>query len=145
MRGESILLLRDEEVLIAIRVVGVAVLDARLLLDRFSLPARLVCRDGRAQLEAYVGSLAGTPKVAVQAGGRKPVPTGLRLRVDGRGGMAFEPAPARDSSSQATHAPGHAPLAQRLRRRLPSRLDPMMHRLAEVPVLRRAYRRLISR
>ncbi|WP_375400712.1 glycosyltransferase family 2 protein [uncultured Amnibacterium sp.] len=132
-----------------LHVHGDAVLDARLLLDRFALPGRLVCRDGRARLEAHASSLAGTSTVRVVAGGGKPVATGLRLRVDGTGGMAFEtvpaPQPAPKPTSPATPATGATPLVQRLRHRLPGAVDPLVHRLADVPVLRQAYRRLIRR
>ena len=127
-----------------VHVDGDAVLDARLLLDRFALPGRLVCRDGSARLEVYVGSLAGTSTVAVVAGGGKPVPTGLRLRVDGTGRMAFESVPRPTPGTQAASA-GGGPLVQRLRRRLPGALEPVAHRLVRVRILRSAYRRLISR
>jgi hypothetical protein len=127
-----------------VHVDGDAVLDARLLLDRLPLPGRLVCRDGSARLEVYVGSLAGTSKVAVVAGGGKPVATGLQLRVDGTGGMVLEPVPRPTPGSPATRA-GRGPLVQRLRRRLPGVLEPVAHRLVRVRVLRSAYRRLISR
>lgn len=124
-----------------VHVHGDAVLEARLLLDGFRLPARLVCGDGHARLEAYASSLAGTNNVSVLAGGGKPVPTGLRLRVDGTGRMTLEKAPAPKPTPKA----GSVPLVQRLRRRLPGALDPTLRRLARVPVLRQAYRRLISR
>lgn len=126
-----------------LHVHGDAVLDARLLLDGFALPGRVVCQDGRARLEAHASSLAGTSTVRVVAGGGKPVPTGLRLRVDGTGRMAFETVPAPTPRAAAT-ASG-VPLVRRLRRRLPRALEPVAQRLAHVPVLRRAYRRLISR
>lgn len=130
-----------------LHVHGDAVLDARLLLDGFGLPGRLVCQDGRARLQAHASSLAGTSAVRVVAGGGKPVATGLRLRVDGTGGMAFEtlPAPQPKPKPPATPAAGGTPLVQRLRRRLPGAVDPLVHRLADVPVLRRAYRRLLNR
>jgi hypothetical protein len=124
-----------------LHVQGDAVLDARLLLDAFRLPAHLVCVDGRARLEAYVGSLAGSSTVSVLAGGGTPVRTGLRLRVDGVGRMTFHPAPP------PRPAPGRGrrggPLVQRLRHRLPGVLEPAVSRLSRVPVLRAAYRRLI--
>lgn len=121
-----------------LHVQGDAVLDARLLLDGFGLPARLVCQDGRARLEAYASSLAGVSAVSVVAGGGKPVRTGLRLRVDSTGRMTLENVPA------ATQTPG-GPLVQRVRHRLPGALGPVVDRLSQVPVLRRTYRRLISR
>jgi hypothetical protein len=121
-----------------------AVLDARLLLDRFSLPARLVCEGGNARLEAYASSLAGTSTVAVVAGGGAPVPTGLRLRVSGTGAMTFVNAPAPLPAPPGS-TPSDAPLAQRLRRRMPGALEPLVYRLAQVPALREGYRRLISR
>ncbi len=127
-----------------LHVHGDAVLNARLLLDGFALPARLVCSEGGARLESYVGTLAGDPEVAVLAGGGKPAQTGLRLRVDGAGGMVFAKAPARRSEDPATPSSG-VPVVQRLRRRIPGALDPVVHRLATVPVLRRTYRRLLSR
>lgn len=134
-----------------VHVHGDAVLDARLLLGGFGLPARLVCRNGRARLEAYASSLAGTSAVSVVAGGGKPVPTGLRLRVSGTGAMTFRrmptpaPAPAPAPASARKPSAGRVPLAQRLRRRAPGALDPVLRRLVEVPVVRRAYRRLINR
>lgn len=129
-----------------LHVHGDAVLDARLLLGGFGVPARLVCRDGGARLEAYVGSLAGTSTIAVVAGGGTPVPTGLRLRVDGVGGMVLvEDAPAPKSAPPATSTAVGVPVVQRLRRHLPGALEPLAGRLVEVAVLRRAYQRLISR
>lgn len=123
-----------------LHVQGDAVLGARMLLDGFSLPARLVCRDGRARLEAYASSLAGTSRVSVVAGGGRPVATGLRLQVDGAGAMTFSPAPPSKPAD-----PSSVPLVQRLRHRLPGALEPTVHRLAQVPALRGAYRRLLSR
>jgi hypothetical protein len=126
-----------------LHVLGDAVLDARLMLDGFGLPARLVCQNGHARLEAYASSLAGTSTLAVVAGGGRPVPTGLRLRVSGTGGMTFHTAPPPRPTTQGGAA--SAPLVQRLRRRAPGALEPVVHRLAGVPVLRQAYRRLIGR
>lgn len=128
-----------------LHVHGDAVLDARLLLDGFSLPGHLVCHDGRARTEAYASSLAGISKVSVLAGGGKPVPTGLRLRVDGTGRMALEDAPSAAPKPSAPSTAAGAPLVQRLRRRLPGTLDPALQRLVQVPVVRQAYRRLINR
>jgi hypothetical protein len=124
-----------------VHVQGDGVLDARLLLDAFRLPAHLVCEDGRARLEAYIGSLAGSSLVSVVAGGGAPVRTGLRLRVDGAGRMTFQTAPP----PRPAPAPGRrgGPLVQRLRHRLPGVLEPVVSRLSRVPVLRKAYRRLI--
>jgi hypothetical protein len=124
----------------SLHVHGDAVLDARLLLDGFGLPARLLCENGRARFEAYASSLAGSHSVAVVAGGGRPVPTGLRMRVDGTGQMTLQ----RESPS-ATGGAGNPPLVQRLRRHLPSALEPVAQRLVQVPAVRRAYRRLINR
>ncbi|MCU1474832.1 glycosyltransferase [Amnibacterium sp.] len=127
-----------------VHVHGDAVLDARLLLDKFRLPARLVCRDGRARLESYVSSLAGVRVISVVAGGGKPVPTGLQLRVDGAGAVALEAVPPKaPTPPPATGA--DVPLAQRLRRRVPGALDPALRLLVRVPVVRRTYRLLIGR
>lgn len=128
-----------------LHVHGDAVLDTRLLLDGFSLPGHLVCHDGRARTEAYASSLAGISKVSVLAGGGKPVPTGLRLRVDGTGGMTLEDAPPPRPKRPGTSTPAASPLVQRLRRRLPGRFDPTLRRLVRVPAVRQAYRRLINR
>jgi hypothetical protein len=124
----------------SLHVAGDAVLGARLLLGGFGLPARLICRDGRARLEAYASSLAGTSPLSVVAGGGRPVATGLELRVDGAGGMTLAPA-----APAGTGSGGGTSLAQRLRRRTPHALEPAVQRLSRVPVLRDAYRRLISR
>lgn len=127
-----------------VHVHGDAVLDARLLLDKFRLPARLVCREGRARLESYVSSLAGVRVISVVAGGGKPVPTGLQLRVDGAGALALEAVPPKaPTPPPATGA--DVPLAQRLRRRVPGALDPALRLLVRVPVVRRTYRQLIRR
>lgn len=128
-----------------LHVQGDAVLDARLLLDGFGLPGRLVCRDGRARLEVYASSLAGTSTLAVVAGGGKPVQTGLRLRVDGTGRMTVKTAPPPKPTPPAGSTAGSAPLVQRLRRRLPGALEPTARRLAQVPALRETYRRLLNR
>ncbi len=130
---------------VSLHVHGDAVLDGRLMLGTFGLPARLICRDGHARLEAYVGALPGTSDVAVVVGGGKPVPTGLRLRVGSAGAMALEDLPAVDPAAPPSTTVGGAPLAQRLRRRLPDAVDPLVGRLARVPALRRIYRRLINR
>ena len=129
----------------ALHVHGDAVLDGRLMLGAFGLPARLICHDGRARLEAYVGALPGTSDVAVVVGGGKPVPTGLRLRVGSAGAMTLEEVPVADPTAPSLPTAGRAPLVQRLRRRLPDGVDPLVRRLARVPALRRTYRRLINR
>jgi hypothetical protein len=128
-----------------LHVQGNGVLDARLLLDGFALPGQLICRDGRARLEVYASSLAGMSTVAVIAGGGRPVPTGLRLRVDGKGTMSFVNAPPPRQTASGSTAPAGAPLVQRLRRRMPGALEPTVRRLSQVPALRQAYRRLLNR
>jgi hypothetical protein len=120
-------------------------LDARLLLDTLSLPARLVRRDDGARLEAYVGAPAGVYPVSVAVGPAGPVPTGLRLRVDGTGAMALEDLPLPEQAAPSAVPSVRAPAAQRLRRRVPGVLEPLVHTLARVPILRWTYRRLISR
>lgn len=122
---------------------GDAVLPATVLLDRFELPAQLVSGSGTPRVEAYVGALAGSSAIRVLAGGGRPVPTGLRLRVSGTGVMRVD----RDARPSPAPIPSRrrAPLVQRLRRRLPDALEPVARRLVEVPALRDAYRRLISR
>ncbi len=127
----------------SVHVQGDAVLDAQFVLDGFRLPARLVCREGRAQLESWASSLAGVSAVSVLAGGGKPVPTGLRLRVSGAGAMRFEKAPP--PQSERTTSGGRAPLVQRVRRRVPGALEPLARRMVRVPVLRDTYRRLLKR
>ena len=124
----------------SLHVHGDATLDARLLLDGFGLPGRLICEHGRARLEAYASSLAGSHAVAVVAGGGRPVPTGLRMRFDGTGRMTLQ----RDAPSGSGGASG-GPLVQRLRRRLPGALEPVAQRLVQVPTVRRAYQRLLNR
>lgn len=132
-----------------LHVHGDAVLDARLLLGGFGLPAQLVCEGGGARLEAFVSSLAGTSPVSVLVGGGNPVPTGLLLRVDGAGGMSFDDVPPPAGTTQrarsATESVQSTPALQRLRRSLPGALEPFARRLERVPVLRRTYRRLINR
>lgn len=129
-----------------LHVHGDAVLEAKLLLDGFGLPAHLVCRDGAARLQAYASSLAGTKKVSVVAGGGRPVATGLQLRVDGVGGMVLERAPApRPAPRPGPSKPAVVPVAQRLRRAVPQGLDPLLRRIVQVPAARRIYRRLINR
>ena len=129
----------------ALHVHGDAVLDGRLMLGTFGLPARLLCRDGHARLEAYVGALPGTSDVAVAVGGGTPLPTGLRLRIGSAGAMVLEELPVAEPAGQPSTAAGGAPLVQRLRRRLPDAVDPLVGRLARVPALRGIYRRLINR
>lgn len=124
----------------SVHVQGDAVLPARLLLDTFGLPAKLVCSEGRARLEAYASSLAGSSAVSVLAGGGRPVPTGLRLRVDGVGRMSFAAAPPPRPDGTVP-----APLVQRVRRGLPAAVEPAVRRLSQVPVLRRTYQRLLNR
>ncbi|MGT2426487.1 hypothetical protein [Amnibacterium kyonggiense] len=128
-----------------VHVHGDAVLDARLLLDSFALPARLVCRDGAARVEAFVSSLAGTSRIDLRIGGGGPVRTGLRLRVDGVGAMTAEAVPPSPPPAPPARAAGPPRLVQRIRRRAPASLEPLVHRMSRVPALRRAYRSLLSR
>lgn len=127
-----------------LHVHGDADLHGRLLLDGFALPARLVCRDGAARVEALASSLAGVSRIALRFGGGKPVQTGLRLRVDGVGVMTVEAVPP--PKPEAPSAPAGPPrLVQRIRRRAPAPLEPVVRRLSRVPALRRAYRSLMTR
>jgi hypothetical protein len=126
-----------------IHVHGDADLDARLLLDGFALRARLVCRDGAARVESLASSLAGVSRLSLVVGGGKPVPTGLRLRVDGVGTMTVETVPPEPKPRPAPSGP--PPLVQRVRRLAPKPLEPVVRRLSRVPALRRAYRGLLRR
>jgi hypothetical protein len=127
-----------------VHVHGDADLDARLLLGGFPLRARLVCRDGAARVEALASSLAGTSALGIAVGGGQPVPTGLRLRVDGVGAMTVEVVPPPKPEPPPAPA-GPPPLVQRLRRLAPTPLEPVVRRLSRVPVLRDAYRVLLTR
>ena len=129
----------------ALHTHGDAVLDGRLLLGTFGLPARLICHGGRARFEAYVGALAGVSNLAVVVGGGEPVPTGFRLRVGGTGEMTLEDPPVAKAPPRAAPSAAAAPLVQRLRRRVPDAMDPLVRRLARVPILRGTYRRLLNR
>lgn len=141
--ARGILLALDQP---TIHVHGDADLDARLLLDGFALRARLVCRDGAAHAESLVSSLAGVSALGLLVGGGRPVPTGLRLRVDGVGVMTVETVPPPKPRPKPNPVPsGPPPLVQRVRRLAPRPLEPVVHRLSRVPVLRRAYRGLLER
>lgn len=129
-----------------LHVHGDAELDARLLLDGFALRARLVCRDGAARVEALASSLAGVSTIALSVGGGKPVPTGLRLRVNGVGAMTVETVPPPKPKAKPVAVPaGPPPLVQRVRRLAPKPIEPVVRRLSRVPPLRRAYRALLKR
>ena len=164
----SLLTLRYPEV----HVHGDAVVPARLRLDRFGLPSRLVCADGAARLECFVTGLAGTSVITVSTGGSGPRATGLGLDIDEVGRMSVvpasvaQPAPPSEASPQhpvarpsasvgpaaaapaspaARLEPGSASLVRGARRRVPGVLEPVVHRLSGVGVLRRAYRALLHR
>ncbi|GAA2752786.1 glycosyltransferase family 2 protein [Amnibacterium kyonggiense] len=140
--ARGILLTLDQP---ALHVHGDGELDARLLLDSFALRARLVCRDGSARVEALASSLAGVSRIALGVGGGKPVQTGLRLRVDGVGAMTVEAVPPSKPKAPPAAPAGPPRLVQRIRRRAPEPLEPVVRRLSRVPVLRRAYRSLMAR
>ena len=127
-----------------VHVHGDADLDARLLLDGFALRARLVCRDGIARVESLASSLAGVSELRLAVGGGKPVPTGLRLRVDGVGAMTVEALPSAGPKAKRASSEQRS-LVQRVRRLAPPALEPVVRRASRVPALRNVYRRLLKR
>lgn len=134
-----------------VHVVDDAVVPVRVRLGDLVVPASLVCRDGLAMVEGFVTGLAGAVPVAVGTGSTRPRGTGLQLVVDAVGGMTLQPEPAKPAPAPSRSAPEPEPqrpapspsLAQRVRRRVPDRLEPAVRRLADVPVLASAYRRLL--
>ena len=90
-----------------VHVRGDSVGVARLRLDNFGLPARLVCRDGVARLECFVTGLAGSTVVTVFAGHGKPVRTGLNLDISETGQMTLVPTPSAAPPAPSAPPPAH--------------------------------------
>ena len=152
-------------------VAGDQGVPARIAVDRLRLPARVVARDGEAVLTAFISGLAGTYPLSLQLGRAPLQPTGLAVVMAGDGGVTVTTAPERPApvvkpvvpppvaaprtaaKKPATGAapkkkkkkkvpvPASGPVA-RVRRAVPRSWEPQVERLAQVPALRTAYRRL---
>jgi len=135
---------------------GSSCVDGRLFSARLALPAQVTVGAGEARMECYVSGLAGVYPLSSQFGTARPMPTGLDLVISGTGDMAVvrsvgktaptrrltkkpRPKQGRPASTQQKAAPT---TVQRLRRRVPRRLEPMVMAVARRPAARRAYRRL---
>ena len=143
-------------------VAGDQVVPARVALDRLRLPAQIVPREGGAVLTAFISGLAGTYPLALQLGRAPLQPTGLAVVVAGDGAVSVTRAPERPAAAKKPTAPrkpaAKKPAAKkpavkkqpapatgpvaRVRKAVPRSWEPQVERLAQVPVLRTAYRRL---
>ena len=131
----------------SVHVVGSSSTPVAVLLGRFRLPAVLVCEAGAARVEAWASGLAGRSRISVQTGGGTPRRTGLDLRIAGTGEMTLARTPRKPQPAvPAPTLPAPATSGLRsLRRRVPSSLEPVVRRLAQVGPLREAYRKVTSR
>jgi hypothetical protein len=129
-----------------------------LTIGGMKVPAKLVIDDGAARLEAFVSGLQGTEPLGAQFGPGPARPLGLSLEISNVGAMKLVSTPA-----EAVAEPAKTPITiekkgtdrrkhrkrrhrrgrlARMRRRVPTRLEPLVRTLARQPRARRLYRRL---
>jgi hypothetical protein len=128
---------------------GPADIDGAVMLDRFSLPARLAAADHEVRLHFFVSGLAGESTLATRFGTAPAAPTGLNLVITGTGEIGVAPTPppppAAPKPTKKAAAPKPVPMVTRLRRAVPAPLEPMARRLSRNRLARRVYRRMIRR
>ena len=148
-------------------------IDGQLFLDQMPVPARLEVSESGARLHTWVSGVAGDQALTIQLGPGPRQRLGLTLRIDGRGGMTVIPTPPVAAKPAAPKKPARkaknaakttaatktrrkdkrrrsrrrrpqGPVAQ-LRRAVPAPIEPLVRRLAKVPVLQKLYRRTTRR
>ena len=128
---------------------GPADIDGAVMLDRFSLPARLAAADHEVRLHFFVSGLAGESTLATRFGTAPAAPTGLNLVITGTGEIGVAPTPppppAAPKPTKKAAATKPVPMVTRLRRAVPAPLEPVARRLSRNRLARRVYRRMVRR
>lgn len=150
-----------------LHVAGSAEHPAALRLGAFRLPGRFVSDGGRARLECFVSGLASTNVLSHQLGFGPIKRTSLDLIIDEVGGITVVPtseqkaAPAKPAAKgpkskrrsaakrrrakAAADAQAERSVLTKLRRRVPSALEPAVQKIAGNPRARDLYRTLTGR